>query len=180
MQILHRVLIFLIVLFSLQASQSLAQKPSKSKNKLPKFSDYPAANNWRGPIPRLKLKTTSERMFRTQLLNASKQASDFAGHYRFAGWGCGSVCGAGAIVDLRTGDVYPPPLGGKGERWNRWMDCTALFDPKPYDYRRNSRLMIVRCGHNFDKKGKNWPDIYYFLWQGKKFKQLLHIIPPKF
>ena len=34
-------------------------------------------------------------MFRTQLINAAKEPPDFAGHYRFALWGCGSIAAPG-------------------------------------------------------------------------------------
>jgi hypothetical protein len=51
---------------------------------------------------------------------------NFAGHYCFVYWGCGSPCKASAIVDLKTGIVYP--------------GVTAAFD---YKFRRNSKLVIV-------------------------------------
>lgn len=146
---------------------------------LPRFEDYPVREIWRGPAARPRLLTKSERMFRAQLTEAAKKPPNFAGHYRIAGWGCGAVCGAGAIINLKTGAVYPPPLGGKGEGWERWMSCTALFDDHPYEYRLDSRLMIVRCGWNYDEQGRNHSDVFYFLWEGGRFKILLHIQPPK-
>jgi hypothetical protein len=142
---------------------------------VPRFEDYPAPTDWHGPAASIKLITRSERMFRTRLIEAARESPDFAGHYKFAGWGCGSVCGAGAIIDLQSGDVYAPPLGGKGEGWERWISCPALFDGTGYEYHLNSRLMVVRCGWNFDQDGKNWPDLYYLLWEGTKFKELLHV-----
>ena len=142
---------------------------------VPRFEDYPQPTDWHGPVAPIKLITRSERMFRTRLTEASQEQPDFAGHYKFAGWGCGSNCGAGAIVDLQTGEVYAPPLGGKGEGWQRWISCTALFDGTGYEYHPNSRLMIVRCGWNFDQDGKNRPDVYYLLWEKTQFRQLLHI-----
>lgn len=114
-------------------------------------------------------------MFRTRLAEAAKEPPDFAGHYKFAIWGCGSNCAAGAIVDLQSGEVYAPPLGGKGEGWQRWISCTGLLDSTGYEYHLNSRLMIVRCGWSFDQDGKNRPDVYYLLWEGTQFRQLLNI-----
>ena len=81
----------------------------------PRFEDYPAIETWNGSHPVLSLTTPSERMFRTQLTNASKELPDFAGRYRFVTWGCGSSCAAGAIIDLQAGTVLSPPLGGKGD-----------------------------------------------------------------
>jgi hypothetical protein len=121
-------------------------------------------------------------MFATRLRQASQEPPDFAGHYRFAGWGCGTVCGAGAIVDLMTGIVYPPPLGeqkGWNPGWGRWAICSALFDDDPIQYRLNSRLIIIRCGSNFDDGGVNHPDVYYLLWEENHFRELLHIQPPR-
>jgi hypothetical protein len=142
---------------------------------LPRFTDYPVKEAWQGSSAPIKLLTRSERMFKTVLTQASKEPPDFAGHYRFAGWGCGSLCGAGAIIDLQSGKVYQPPLGGKGGGWSRWISCSALFEGTGYEYHVDSRMMIVRCGRNFDEHGKNWPEIDYLLWQGNGFKNLLRI-----
>ena len=76
---------------------------------IPKFEDFSVATRWTGPNAPVKLAGPDERMFRTQLTNGAKEQPNFAGHYRFVSWGCGSVCAAGAIIDLQTGDVYPPP-----------------------------------------------------------------------
>ena len=85
------------------------------------------------------------------------------------------MCAAGAIVDLQNGAVSPPPLGGTGYRLAALDSCAATFDDTGYEYRRDSSLMIVRCGCNYDASGKNRPDIYYLLWEGNGFKELLHI-----
>lgn len=142
---------------------------------VPRFEDFQADVDWHGPNVAVQLNSASERMFRTRLTDAAKEPPNFAGHYRFAGWGCGSICGAGAIVDLQTGAVYQPPLGGRGQGWDRWISCPAMFDGTGYKYRLDSRLMIVRCGSSFNEHGKNWPDVYYLLWEGTQFKELLHI-----
>ncbi len=142
---------------------------------IPEFEDYPSPSDWHGPEAQLRLITPSERMFRTRLNEAIKQPPNFADHYRVAYWGCGSMCGAGAVIDLRTGDVYPPPLGGKGKGWERWISCTALFQGTGDKFRVSSRLFVTRCGSNFDKSGKNWPDVFYFLWEGNGFRELLHV-----
>src|ERR1700744_3199878 len=83
----------------------------------PRFEDYPAATDWHGPAPPVKLVTRSEEMFQTRLTEGAKEPANFAGHYRFTFWGCGASCSASAIIDLETGDVYAPPLAEKGEGW---------------------------------------------------------------
>ena len=171
--------IFILILLLALPVPAQTGKGRKSAGRLPQFTDYPVREKWRGPAAKVRLTTKSEHMFRTRLTDAAKEPPDFAGHYRIAGWGCGSACVATAIVNLKTGLVYPPPLAGKGEGWQRWMNCAAWLDDKPLEYRRDSRLMIVRCGWDVDENGRNWPDVYYLLWQGTRFEQLLHVKSPK-
>src|SRR5215472_13294385 len=73
--------------------------------RIPEFVDYPARTDWHGPPAPVKLLTSSERMFRTYLTEASKQPRHFAGHYRIVCRGCGFLCGASAVIDLQTGGL---------------------------------------------------------------------------
>ena len=82
-----------------------AQAPTK----LPTFEDYPAPRIWSGETAPLNLVLPSERMFKTRLAKAASEMPNFADHFRFTSWGCGSNCAAGAFVDLETGQVIPPP-----------------------------------------------------------------------
>jgi hypothetical protein len=161
-----------------QTPDSQTHPAAKFDNKHPpRFEDYPVSENWsQSPAP-LKLMTRSERMFRTQLGNAAKELPNFAGHYRITYWGCGSLCSAGALVDLQTGGVFPPPLSkSNGSGWERWIMCTACFDGANDEFHLDSRLMIVRCGLNYSERlQKNIPDTYYFLWERDGFRQLLFI-----
>jgi hypothetical protein len=145
--------------------------------RLPRFQDFTVKEAWSGPPADLKLTTQSERMFRTKLANAAKDPPNFAGHYRITYWGCGSNCSAGALIDLRTGTVYQPPLAKpNGSGWERWIECTACFEGADNQFHLDSRLMIVRCGQNYSERlQKNTPDTYYFLWEGNQFRQLLHV-----
>src|SRR5262249_10995916 len=68
---------------------------------IPKFEDFRIAIQWTGPNAPVKLVRPDERMFRTQLSNGAKEGPNFAGHYRFVGWGCGSVCGAAPLSTSR-------------------------------------------------------------------------------
>jgi hypothetical protein len=142
----------------------------------PQFEDYQVAQTWHGaPVP-VKLTTPSERMFRTNLTNAAKETPNFAGHYRFTIWGCGSNCAAGAVIDLQTGRVYAPPLGGKGDGWSRWIVSSAMMADAAIDFHPDSRLVIVRRGINYSERLKaSVPDVYYFVWEGDRFRQLLFI-----
>jgi hypothetical protein len=145
--------------------------------RLPRFEDYPAKEAWSGAPANLKLTTRSERLFRTNLTKAAKETPNFAGHYRVTYWGCGSNCSAAALIDLQTGIVSPPPRSTpNGSGSDRWIMCTACFAGAGDEFRLDSRLMIVRCGLNFSERlQKNIPDTYYFLWEGNRFRRLLHV-----
>ena len=158
-------LIAILAFIPLSAMPVQAQTAKFDPNHPPRFEDFPVAENWNGP-PALKLTTRSERMFRTRLTDAGKEPPNFAGHYRIAYWGCGSVCSAGALIDLQTGEVFPPPLSKpNGRGWERWIICTACFEGANDEFHVDSRLIIVRCGLNYlERLQKNIPDTYHFLW----------------
>jgi len=108
------------------------------------------------------------------LTNAAKEPPNFAGHYRFTFWGCGSNCAAGAVIDLQTGTVYPPPLGDHGDGWSRWMIAATMSNGSAIDFHPDSRLVVVRGGINYSERLKaNIPDVWYFVWERDRFRQLL-------
>jgi len=115
-------------------------------------------------------------MFRTRLSDAAKEPANFGGHYRFTVWGCGSNCAAGAVIDLRTGSVFPPPLGGKESGWDRWIISPGMLEGSGIDFRTESRLVIIRGGLNYvESLHKNVPDVYYFVWDDQRFREILRI-----
>ncbi|HYL74543.1 MAG TPA: hypothetical protein VEU96_10080 [Bryobacteraceae bacterium] len=155
--------------------QPAASTPASAKQS-PVFENYPVSELWHGTTAPLKLSTRSERMFRTNLTNATKEPPNFASHYRFTFWGCGSLCGAGAVVDLQSGLVYPPPLEANGNGWEHWIISPAFFDGSGVDFRPDSRLVIVRAGINYSERlQKNVPDVYYFVWEGTRFRQIFFV-----
>jgi hypothetical protein len=153
-----------------------AQTANFDSTHLPRFEDYPVTEVWHGTPAPLKVVTRSERMFKTQLTKAVNEAPNFAGHYRFTYWGCGSNCGAGALIDLKTGDVFPPPLGANGAGWSRWIISPALFDGSGIESHLESRLVIIRSGINYSERlQKNVPDAHYFVWEDNRFSRILFI-----
>src|SRR5581483_628014 len=87
-----------------------SQRNAKHKKAPPRFTDFPVAAVWQEKTVAVKIRRPSEKMFRTRLRDAARERPNFAGHYRFVIWGCGSECILGAIIDLRNGDVFSPPL----------------------------------------------------------------------
>ena len=54
--------------------------------------------------------------------------------------------------------------------------CVASFEGANDEFHLDSRLMITRCWLNYSGRAENdVPDAYYFLWEGDRFRQLLHI-----
>ena len=135
---------------------------------IPRFEDFPATEQWRGPNAPVKLVRPDERQFRTRLRAGAQERPDFAGHYRFVGWGCGSLCAAGAIVDLKTGRVYPPPKTVEGSGWDRWIFAGGPVRGPLIDFRVDSRLMIVRQ----PSADPLYEEARYYEWQGTRFKLL--------
>ena len=148
----------------------LALHPN-SPTRTPRFQDYPTATTWRGKNAKLWLRTYNEKLFLIQLTNAAKEPPDFAGYYKIAGWGCGSVCASGALIDLKTGTIRPLPFAGEGRGAAYWIFTGGPMKEKYIDYLRDSRLLIIR--RNINGKESTWETItYYFVWDGKRFKQI--------
>lgn len=80
---------------------------------------------------------------------------NFAGHYCFVYWGCGSNCQDSAVVDLITGIVYPGITASLG-----------------YNIKRNSKLIIVNP--DGDSTDCAFCKSEYWLWNNikKKFIKL--------
>ncbi len=166
--------LFVIVIFtSLELLQAQTVE-GKGRGTLPRFEDYPVIETWQGPAASVKITSSSERLFRNQLTEAGKESPNFAGHYRFTDWGCGTRCSAGAVLNLKTGRISAPPLAKKASGWEHWIFCAALYDKCGIEYRVDSRLMIIRCGSSANEEAENTPDVYYFLWEHDRFRQLLH------
>lgn len=143
---------------------------------LPRFEDYPVTADWTGHSVVLNFANRSQRRFRTHLLEATNQPPNFAGHYRWTVWGCGSNCMSGAIADLATGKIITPPLAEDNDARMSFVACPSAFDGAGVDIRLDSRLMIVHCGLNYDTHlDQNVPDVYYFVLEHQAFRQLVHL-----
>ena len=160
-----------LLALALTALSADAQSPTKR----PRFEDYAAVRNWSGKAAPLNLVLPSERMFKTRLAKAASETANFADHYRFTSWGCGSNCAAGAFVDLETGQVIPPPLTSGTSGWDRWMFCWQAFRGAGVWTRPDSRLLIIRCGKTLiERLDDVVPDTYYFVWEGSRFELVAH------
>jgi hypothetical protein len=160
----------LFVAVALLPAPLLASENRKPGPTAPRFEDYPVGEVWRGPNAPVSLPTRRERMFRTILAAAGKKPPNFAGHYRFETWGCGTECVAGALIDLQTGNVFRPPLAGEGRGWENWIISPSMWVGSGIDFRPDSSLMVVRCGGKF-KQDQYIPEVHYFVWDGRRFSR---------
>jgi len=102
-----------VALICSMLAQAQATKPSKETPR-PRFEDYPVSESWQGPAASVEFKSPSERVFRTQIKEAAKKPPNFAGHYRFAIWGCGTGCAGGANYRPPIGRNFSAATGRKG------------------------------------------------------------------
>jgi len=111
--------------------------------------------------------------FRTRLKAALAEGTDFAGHYKIAGWGCGTGCISGAVIDIRNGRVYfPEELYALSVGY-----FTCEYELEPLKYRKNSRLLVISGipGSAEDKEPqKPWGD-YYYEWKNNRFRQVRYV-----
>lgn len=107
----------------------------------------------------LDLKSNSEaNNYRTRLREGYKaDKANFAGHYTFVYFGCGSPCQISYVIDRKTGKIYDSPSAALG-----------------YDFRVNSRMLIVNPPNSsgfYDDCFYCKPIIYIFNEQTKIFEE---------
>lgn len=135
---------------------------------MPAFEQYRVKVSTASPQP-IKFRGNPEaRMFRTRLRQANRGGVNFAGHYIFASWGCGTSCLYGAIIDTRTGNVYfPKELAGMS-----FGAGDIEIPEEPLQYRKDSRLFILH-GYSADNDGEDFVGgVHYLVWKGTKFKRV--------
>lgn len=95
------------------------------------FNDV-KVNVYKGKLTEVRLETQLARMYNTRITETySSEGVNFAGHYCFVSWGCGSPCKMSAIVDAQTGKVYPGPNGTLGYTFK--TDSRMVLLNKPED-----------------------------------------------
>ena len=123
-----------------------------------------------------QLTTQAQRLFRTQLRRAAQEPPNFATYYRFTIWGCGTECVSGALINFATGKVIAPPLATNSNAQMSFSVCQSAYEGFRVETRVDSRLLILRCGLNYDEElQRNVPDVYYFVLEGQRFRRLLHL-----
>lgn len=121
------------------------------------FEDYTTPHIYKGNHAVIKLNSHElARQYKTIITETYyKEGLNFAGHYCFIWWGCGSPCKGSAVVDLKTGDVYEGPTSSLG-----------------YEFKKNSRMIIINPPDSsgfFDDCAFCHPEIWIWDEDAKKF-----------
>jgi hypothetical protein len=136
------------------------------------------------------LKSPDERLFRTVIRRGVTKAwgfsdgatgeevsapgQNFAGQYIIVTWGCGVACLMAAIVDAKTGRVFPPPFHhGPGRA--AIFRFRGLSPMEPLAYRPDSRLLIANICERGD--AERWGAHYFFM--GDDGLKLIHRVLEK-
>jgi hypothetical protein len=137
---------------------------------VPRFSAFPATvEKARAKAIDFK-KNPDARTFRTRLSEALRRGVDFAGHYVVAGWGCGTGCILGAIIDARTGNVFwPEQLSALGVLFSG-----GEYANEPVAYRKKSRMLVISGvpGQANDDAPEKPSGIYYYEWKNNRLRQI--------
>lgn len=176
------------VLTSAILGHAVAQGPSEP---LPTFRDYPVKEFFDGMSHPPILLTPEQHRFRTRILEGvetgsgvwidgesgkeqNKPGANFAGHYIVIVWGCGAACLRMAVSDAKTGTVYSPPLSAGGLALPLLMLPMSVGRSPDLEYRRDSRLMIVKATPSWDRpNAKSYT--FYFLFQNNQWKLLRRV-----
>lgn len=123
------------------------------------FDDFKVSSVDHKKYAHLDLKSNKDAVdFGTRLKEGySSDTANFAGHYSFVYWGCGSPCQSSSVIDRKTGKIYDSPGASLG-----------------YDFRVDSRMLIVNPPNTsgfYDDCSYCKPIIYIFDEQTKTFNE---------
>lgn len=150
-----RQIIKLAAIIAVSLTCSVAQAVPASKDRAPRFSDYPETKLSRELVKPPLVPEDWDEELKLRLLDSvgSSSRANFAGRYFVAVWGCGTACVNGAIIEPRTGKMHSlPSVSG-------WKNVHRNF--KGISFRHNSRLIIL-SGDRDDKEGDMGEHFYVF------------------
>jgi hypothetical protein len=135
----------------------------------PRFDSYPASVE-KARIKKIDFKRNPDAYsMRTRLTHALRGGVNFAGRYIITGWGCGTGCINGAVIDTRSGKIYWP-----GIFVNIDTSYGDEYAERPLEFKNNSRLLIIhgRPGTP-DADGPSQPiGDHYYEWVNGRFRHL--------
>ena len=152
----------LLVLAVAFAMPAFAQRSAN-----PSFTRYPATVEKARATKIDFRRSPGASTYRTRLTEALREGVNFAGRYILTGWGCGTGCTNGAIIDARTGVVYfPDELAG-----------VSGYD-ETFEFCKSSRLLIINGSPGSRSETDNGVPAgkYYFEWKSNRFRLVRSIV----
>jgi hypothetical protein len=135
-----------------------------------RFKDFPARPIKPGRPAKPRLDSQQARAFRTMLRQGAVHGPNFAGHYTFVGWGCGTSCLTPAIIDAMTGRVFfDSRLEAVAE--DHVGEEPDASEPNYWGarFRLDSRLLIILGAPNEDESREG---VAFYEWTGSRLKLL--------
>jgi hypothetical protein len=135
---------------------------------VPRFDQFPAAVE-RARAARIDFRRSpGAGTFRTRLADALGRGTNFAGHYIVAGWGCGTGCIFGAVIDARTGRVYFPDQLAALSVWYGGDE----YEDEPVKYRKNSHMLVISGvpGSHDDSAPDKPAGDYFYEWKNNDLR----------
>gem|GEM_PF-914062 len=115
-----------------------------------RFEDFPATATPEESFTKtIDFSTNPDALwFKTKITEAIKNGVNFAGHYTFAQWGCGSGCLEAAIIDARDGRVSTFGILSENLGYPAYApDGSEVFS---FSFKKDSRLLLI---HNLCFEG---------------------------
>jgi hypothetical protein len=150
---------YAVAIFAIVALATATPAQAKTKERAPRFADYPVTKLSDIPVakPKIPKNWDEDPRLRFQDSVGDGRRPNFAGHYYVATWGCGTTCVWGGIVEAKSGRIVElPSVSG-------WFDTHDKFEA--IDFRHNSGLLVLSGARNEEKRdmGRH----YYVLQNGK-------------
>jgi hypothetical protein len=165
-------------IFVAVVSLALLVTAAAQKASVPTFNQFPARVEKVSARSIDLKKSDGAWTFRTRLTEALRGGVNFAGRYIVTGWGCGTGCISGAIIDARTGRVYfPEQLGGMG---TGTTDDGEYVD-EPVRYRKNSRMLVISGVPATHTEGRDELPMgdYYYEWKNNGLRLIRSVVHKK-
>jgi hypothetical protein len=112
---------------------AIAQRASFKNYKVNLYKGHRAKLIIKGnPLAEMYRTPIREAYYSKALINIRNAPTglNFAGHYYFLWWGCGSNCQHAAVVDLKTGRVYDGPTAANLFKFKRWSKLVMVNRPE--------------------------------------------------
>jgi hypothetical protein len=155
---------YAVAIFTIAALAVSAPAQGKTKDRAPRFADYPVTKPVtmrvaKPKFPKGEIDDAQQRLLDT--VAPPDVRTNFAGRYFLAVVGCGSTCVWGAIVYPKSGRVVGVPTVAS------WFETHDKFEA--IDFRHNSRLIVLSGGRyeNRDDMG-----LHYYVFENGKLRHL--------